>query len=148
MDAAVAGLAGYLSPGDVVAGKSTVPVGTAERLAELIAETQPVATLLWNPEFLREGHAIADTLRPDRFVYGVPDGNEDHPAVAVLDQVYDVALSTGTPRLVMGYATAELVKTANSFLATKISFIYAMAEVCEATGADVRPRRRLQARER
>ena len=138
VDAAVAGLALHLSPGDVVAGKSTVPVGTAKRLAEVIVESQPEAALLWNPEFLREGHAVGDTLRPDRFVYGVPDGSEDHPAVAVLDRVYDAALSTGTPRLVTDYATAELVKTAaNSFLATKISFINAMAEVCEATGADV-----------
>ncbi|MFJ6027569.1 UDP-glucose dehydrogenase family protein [Pseudarthrobacter sp. NPDC092424] len=138
VDAAVAELAGFLSPGDVVAGKSTVPVGTAERLAEVIAARQPAAALLWNPEFLREGHAVDDTLRPDRFVYGVPDGNEDHPAVAVLDEVYRTALSAGTLRLIMDYPTAELVKTAaNSFLATKISFINAMAEVCEATGADV-----------
>ena len=81
---------------------------------------------------------MTDTLNPDRFVYGTPDGSEDHPAVAVLDKVYETPLSRGTPRLVTDYATAELVKTAaNSFLATKISFINAMAEVCEATGADV-----------
>ena len=61
----------HLKPGDVVVGKSTVPVGTAERLAERIRDTVPEATLLWNPEFLREGHAVDDTLRPDRFVYGV-----------------------------------------------------------------------------
>ena len=138
VDAAVAALAAQLSPGDVIAGKSTVPVGTAARLAEELADTAPGATLLWNPEFLREGHAVADTLNPDRFVYGTPDGSEDHPAVAVLDQVYATPLMDGTPRLVLDYATAELVKTAaNSFLATKISFINAMAEVCEATGADV-----------
>lgn len=138
VDAAVEALAAYVSPGDVIAGKSTVPVGTAARLAEVIAEAQPHATLVWNPEFLREGHAVADTLGPDRFVYGVPEGSEEHPAVAVLDQVYEIPLATGTPRLVLDYATAELVKTAaNSFLATKISFINAMAEVCEATGADV-----------
>ena len=81
---------------------------------------------------------MADTLSPDRFVYGTPDGSEDHPAVALLDRVYATPLADGTPRLVLDYATAELVKTAaNSFLATKISFINAMAEVCEATGADV-----------
>lgn len=138
VDAAVEALAAQVSPGDIIAGKSTVPVGTAARLAEIIAETEPGATLVWNPEFLREGHAVTDTLNPDRFVYGVPSGNEDHPAVAVLDNVYKEPLSTGTPRLITDYATAELVKTAaNSFLATKISFINAMAEVCEATGADV-----------
>jgi len=138
VDAAVAALATQLSPGDVIAGKSTVPVGTAARLAEELAGAEPGATLVWNPEFLREGHAVADTLSPDRFVYGTPDGSEDHPAVAVLDQVYARPLADGTPRLVLDYATAELVKTAaNSFLATKISFINAMAEVCEATGADV-----------
>src|SRR6478736_6288267 len=138
VDAAVTALAAYLSAGDVVAGKSTVPVGTAARLAEVLADTEPGATLVWNPEFLREGHAVTDTLNPDRFVYGIPDGSEDHPAVAVLDRVYEAPLAGGTPRLVTDYATAELVKTAaNSFLATKISFINAMAEVCEATGADV-----------
>jgi UDPglucose 6-dehydrogenase len=138
VDAAVQGLAPYLSPGDIVAGKSTVPVGTAARLAEGIRDVQPEAHLVWNPEFLREGHAVTDTLHPNRFVYGVIDGSEDHPAVAVLDRVYDSALASGIPRFVMDFATAELVKTAaNSFLATKISFINAMAEVCEATGADV-----------
>ena len=90
-----------------------------------------------NPEFLREGFAIEDTVAPDRFVYGV---HKDHAEqdVALLDRVYAVPLATGTPRLVMDYATAELVKvSANAFLATKISFINAMSEVCEATGADV-----------
>ena len=113
-------------------------MGTAARLADVLAETEPGATLVWNPEFLREGHAVTDTLNPDRFVYGMPDGSDDNPAVAVLDRVYETPLAGGTPRLVTDYATAELVKTAaNSFLATKISFINAMAEVCEATGADV-----------
>ncbi|GAB14329.1 UDP-glucose 6-dehydrogenase [Arthrobacter globiformis NBRC 12137] len=138
VDAAVAKLLPYISEGDVVVGKSTVPVGTAARLAGLIKEIQPLAHLVWNPEFLREGHAVSDTLNPDRFVYGVEDGSEDHPAVAVLDEVYAAPLSSGTPRLVTDPPTAELVKTAaNSFLATKISFINAMAEVCEAAGADV-----------
>jgi len=138
VDAAMEALAGHVSPGDVIAGKSTVPVGTAGRLAELLAEKEPGATLVWNPEFLREGHAVTDTLNPDRFVYGVPDGSEGHPAVAVLDRVYATPLAGGTPRLITDYPTAELVKAAaNSFLATKISFINAMAEVCEATGADV-----------
>jgi UDPglucose 6-dehydrogenase len=138
VDAAVASLLPFLNPGDVVVGKSTVPVGTAARLANLIAEQQPDANLVWNPEFLREGHAVQDTLSPDRFVYGVPGGDEEHAAVGVLDEVYTTPLSTGTRRLVADYATAELVKaSANSFLATKISFINAMAEVCEAAGADV-----------
>ena len=97
VDAAVAALAAQLSPGDVVAGKSTVPVGTAARLAEVLAETEPGATLVWNPEFLREGHAVTDTLNPDRFVYGTPDGSEDHPAVAVLDRVYEVPLRAEPP---------------------------------------------------
>jgi UDPglucose 6-dehydrogenase len=138
VNAATDGLLNYLGPGDVVVGKSTVPVGTASRLSELIQGRETEAHLVWNPEFLREGHAVADTLNPDRFVYGVAGGSEEHPAVAVLDEVYAVPLSAGTPRLVTDHPTAELVKTAaNSFLATKISFINAMAEVCEAAGADV-----------
>lgn len=138
VDAAVESLAAQLGPGELVAGKSTVPVGTAARLAEIVHEGQPGAMLAWNPEFLREGHAVSDTLSPNRLVYGVDTGSEDDPAVALLDEVYAEPMSAGTPRMVMDYATAELVKTAaNSFLATKISFINAMAEVCEATGADV-----------
>ncbi|TAP39123.1 UDP-glucose/GDP-mannose dehydrogenase family protein [Arthrobacter sp. S39] len=138
VDASVEELLPYLSPGDFVVGKSTVPVGTAERLSNAVQAQEPAAHLVWNPEFLREGHAVADTLQPDRFVYGVSDGSEEHPAVAALDEVYAIPLSTGTPRLVTDHPTAELVKTAaNSFLATKISFINAMAELCEAAGADV-----------
>lgn len=138
VDAAFAGLAQHLSAGDVVVGKSTVPVGTAARLADEYMEAAPEAILAWNPEFLREGHAVKDTLHPDRFVYGVPAGAAGERAVAALDDVYAKSLSEGTPRLVMDYPTAELVKTAaNSFLATKISFINAMAELCEAAGADV-----------
>jgi UDPglucose 6-dehydrogenase len=138
VDAAANGVLEFLAPGDLVVGKSTVPVGTAARLSELVQGREPSAHVVWNPEFLREGHAVADTLSPDRFVYGVADGSEDHPAVAVLDEVYAAPLSSGTPRLVADHPTAELVKTAaNSFLATKISFINAMAELCEAAGADV-----------
>lgn len=138
VDAAITGLLPYLSRGDIVVGKSTVPVGTALRLGQIIQAEQAEAHLVWNPEFLREGHAVADTLYPDRFVYGVPGGSEEHPAVAILDDVYAVPLAAGTPRLVTDHQTAELVKTAaNSFLATKISFINAMAELCEAAGADV-----------
>lgn len=138
VQSAISSLLPYLSSGDLVVGKSTVPVGTASRLAAQITDEVAEASLVWNPEFLREGHAVADTLHPDRFVYGVADGSEQHPAVAVLDKVYSGALSEGVPRLVTDLPTAELVKTAaNSFLATKISFINAMAELCEAAGADV-----------
>lgn len=138
VNAAMEALLPHLAPGDVVVGKSTVPVGTAARLSELIAGSEPAAHLVWNPEFLREGHAVSDTLNPDRLVYGVADGSEDHPAVLVLDAVYSAPLTSGAPRIVTDHPTAELVKSAaNSFLATKISFINAMAEVCEATGADV-----------
>ncbi|MEV7136345.1 UDP-glucose/GDP-mannose dehydrogenase family protein [Arthrobacter sp. NPDC093128] len=138
VDAAATALLEHLAPGDLVVGKSTVPVGTASRLSALVQKREPDAHLVWNPEFLREGHAVSDTLSPDRFVYGVADGSEDHPAVAILDEVYAVPLAAGMPRLVADHPTAELVKTAaNSFLATKISFINAMAELCEAAGADV-----------
>jgi len=138
VNAAVEGLLPYLEPGDVVVGKSTVPVGTAERLAARVHEVQPEAELIWNPEFLREGKAVQDTLTPDRFVYGVAEGEAGVRAAATLDEVYAKALGNGTPRLVGDLATAQLVKVAaNSFLATKISFINAMAELCEASGADV-----------
>ena len=136
VDDAVAQVARVARRGSLVVGKSTVPVGTAARLAERLAETGHV--LAWNPEFLREGFAVRDTLEPDRLVYGVEDGEVGHPAVRVLDEVYAPILARGAPRLVMDYATAELVKVAaNSFLATKISFINAMAELCEVAGGDV-----------
>jgi len=137
VDAAVTALLPVLSAGDLVVGKSTVPVGTAARLAELVRASSG-ADLAWNPEFLREGFAVADTLSPDRFVYGVPAGARGEQATALLDEVYATPLEAGMPRLVTDYATAELVKvSANAFLATKISFINAMAEIAEATGADV-----------
>ena len=136
VNSAVEGLIPFLSEGDLVVGKSTVPVGTAERLA---AEIRPTgAILMWNPEFLREGFAVEDTLSPDRLVYGVPDGEKGDRAVSILDEVYGTILAQQTPRLVMNFATAELVKVAaNSFLATKISFINAMAEIADVTGAHV-----------
>ena len=134
--AAVRALIPHLSPGDIVAGKSTVPVGTAEELAELIAPTG--AVLVWNPEFLREGWAVKDTLDPDRLVVGVPATADGERAAELLKEVYHPALAKGTPYIVTNYATAELVKVAaNAFLATKISFINAMAEIAEVTGADV-----------
>jgi UDPglucose 6-dehydrogenase len=138
VNSAVSALLPYIKPGNLIVGKSTVPVGTAFHLSQLVSGSEPSAHTVWNPEFLREGHAVSDTLNPDRLVYGVADGSEDHPAVAILDEVYSTPRAAGTPRLVTDLPTAELVKTAaNSFLATKISFINAMAELCEAAGADV-----------
>lgn len=134
VDAAFEGLLPHLAEGSLVVGKSTVPVGTAARLAARLAEEAPHASLAWNPEFLREGFAVKDTLEPDRLVYGVGDER----AASVLDHVYRAAIEAGTPRIVTDYATAELVKVAaNAFLATKISFINAMSEIADATGADV-----------
>jgi UDPglucose 6-dehydrogenase len=134
VDDAVAGLLPHLTEGDLVVGKSTVPVGTAARLADLIEPSG--ARLAWNPEFLREGFAVKDSLEPDRIVYGVRPG--DDRSVAQLDEAYAAALAVDTPRVVTDFATAELVKvSANAFLATKISFINAMAEIAEVVGADV-----------
>ncbi|MDK7741994.1 UDP-glucose dehydrogenase family protein [Helcobacillus massiliensis] len=119
----------------LIVGKSTVPVGTARKLRDQVADH---ADLMWNPEFLREGFAVQDTLTPDRLVYGVAADDETAPEVAILDEVYRAIIDTGVPRFVYGLETSELVKvSANAFLATKISFINAIAEVCEATGGDV-----------
>jgi UDPglucose 6-dehydrogenase len=137
VDAAVDSLAPLLRRSCVVVGKSTVPVGTAARLADRIAELAPAADeveLAWNPEFLREGFAVKDTLHPDRLVVG----SRSERGVAALREIYRPLLDAGVPMVETDFPTAELVKVAaNSFLATKISFINAMAEVCEATGADV-----------
>ncbi len=139
VEAAAESLLQVLAPGELVVGKSTVPVGTAARLAELVTTKVPGAMLVWNPEFLREGFAVQDTLNPDRLVYGLPAGEDRQTAEQVLDEVYAPIVARRTPKVVTDYATAEMVKTAaNSFLATKISFINAMAELCEATGADVK----------
>lgn len=130
VDAAFAALAAHAAPDALVVGKSTVPVGTAERLARTYA-----TEVAWNPEFLREGFAVEDTLRPDRLVFGVDSAR----AETILRAVYAPVLAAGTPLVTADFPTAELVKTAaNAFLATKISFINAMAEVCEAAGGDVR----------
>jgi UDPglucose 6-dehydrogenase len=136
VDATIDALLPHLRPGDVIAGKSTVPVGTAARIAGRLVDTG--ATLVWNPEFLREGWAVHDTLTPDRLVVGAESDAAGERAVGVLRQVYASAVESGTPFLVTDLATAELVKgAANAFLATKISFINAMAEIAEASGADV-----------
>ena len=131
----VASLAPYLKPGALVVGKSTVPVGTAAELEQLLGEQAAEGVeIAWNPEFLREGFAVQDTLHPDRLVVGV----RSQRAEDLLREVYAPVTAEGTPFLVTDFPTAELVKVAaNSFLATKISFINAMAEVCEAAGADV-----------
>lgn len=138
VDAAFEALLPHLRSGDLVVGKSTVPLGTAARLDREVRDGCAGAVLAWNPEFLREGFAVKDTVAPDRLVYGVPAGEDGVRSAAVLDEVYADALRRGTPRLIVDFATAELVKVAaNAFLATKISFINAMAEIAEATGADV-----------
>ncbi|MEV0963340.1 MULTISPECIES: UDP-glucose/GDP-mannose dehydrogenase family protein [unclassified Streptomyces] len=135
VDAAFTSLAPRVKGGALVVGKSTVPVGSADRLARLLADHAPEGVdLAWNPEFLREGFAVRDTLHPDRIVAGV-DGAR---AEKLLREVYATPIAEGSPFVVTDFPTAELVKTsANSFLATKISFINAMAEVCEAAGGDV-----------
>lgn len=129
----VAALTPHLKSGDLVVGKSTVPVGTADTIAANLAAVEGVE-VAWNPEFLREGFAVEDTLHPDRLVVGVRSERSE----MILREVYAPLLAEGIPFLVTDFPTAELVKVAaNSFLATKISFINAMAEVCEAAGADV-----------
>ncbi|MEV6313988.1 UDP-glucose/GDP-mannose dehydrogenase family protein [Streptomyces sp. NPDC051776] len=137
VDAAFESLAPRLTRPALVVGKSTVPVGSAARLAKRLAELAPVgedAELAWNPEFLREGYAVQDTLHPDRIVAGV---TSEH-AEKLLREVYAKPITEGSPFVVTDFPTAELVKTsANSFLSTKISFINAMAEVCEAADGDV-----------
>lgn len=127
-------LAPHLAPDALVVGKSTVPVGTADEIARRLAISNPGVEVAWNPEFLREGFAVNDTLHPDRLVVGVRSDRAEQR----LREVYAPIINEGVPFLVMDFPTAELVKVAaNSFLATKISFINAMAEVCEAAGADV-----------
>lgn len=134
VNSALDSIAKYVKPGGLVVGKSTVPVGTATKLRNRLLELNPNADLAWNPEFLREGFAVEDTLRPNRLVVGVVTDS----AEKILKDVYAVNLKENTPWVRADLPTAELVKVAaNSFLATKISFINAMAEVCEASGGDV-----------
>ena len=134
VDAALEAVAKVAKPGSLVVGKSTVPVGTAARLRAKLHEINPQVDLAWNPEFLREGFAVEDTLRPNRLVVGVV--KDEHEIK--LKELYKKNLDEGTPWIRADLPTAELVKVAaNSFLATKISFINAMAEICEAAGGDV-----------
>ena len=140
VDSVVESLAPLLTRPAVIFGKSTVPVGTAARLTRRVQSLAPAGEsieLAWNPEFLREGYAVKDTLHPDRIVLGVRNANSSS-AEAEAREIYAAQLKEQTPFLVTDLPTAELVKTsANAFLATKISFINAIAEVCEAAGADV-----------
>ena len=134
VNSALESIAKIVKPGGLVVGKSTVPVGTATRLRDRLIELNPNADLAWNPEFLREGFAVEDTLRPNRLVVGVTNDNSEK----TLKEVYATNLKENTPWVRADLPTAELVKVAaNSFLATKISFINAMAEICEAAGGDV-----------
>ncbi|MBN2176404.1 MAG: UDP-glucose/GDP-mannose dehydrogenase family protein [Demequinaceae bacterium] len=139
--AVVDALAPLLDRPAVILGKSTVPVGTAAQLTMRFQELAPAGAAVelgWNPEFLREGLAVQDTLRPDRIVLGVDPGRPGS-VEEVTRRIYAPILDAGTPVIVTDLATAELAKVAaNAFLATKISFINAMAEVCDAVGADVR----------
>jgi UDPglucose 6-dehydrogenase len=131
---AVAAIAPHLKDGSLVVGKSTVPVGTAQGLRAELSKIAPQADLAWNPEFLREGFAVEDTLTPNRLVVGVANDRAEE----ILKEVYEPVIALGTPWIRADLPTSELVKVAaNSFLATKISFINAMAEVCEAAGGDV-----------
>ena len=134
VDAALDSIAPHAKVDSLVVGKSTVPVGTAERLAKRLKELGSKAELAWNPEFLREGFAVEDTLRPNRLVVGVTSDRAEE----ILKRAYKPLLENNVPWIRADLPTAELVKVAaNSFLATKISFINAMAEICEASGGDV-----------
>jgi UDPglucose 6-dehydrogenase len=134
VDASVKAVAPYAKSGSLVVGKSTVPVGTADRLSQILKEINPAVELAWNPEFLREGFAVEDTLRPNRLVVGVASDRAEN----ILKEVYAPLIANNVPWIRADLPTAELVKVAaNSFLATKISFINAMAEICEAAGGDV-----------
>ncbi|ANF31831.1 UDP-glucose 6-dehydrogenase [Leifsonia xyli] len=137
VEAAARGIAENLTHDGLIVGKSTVPVGTGARLRAIVADAVPAGIdveLVWNPEFLREGKAVEDTLSPDRLVFGGTSAK----AEATLRRIYEKPIAEGSPVLVADLPTAELVKvSANAFLATKISFINAIAEVCDAAGADV-----------
>ncbi|MFJ4209287.1 UDP-glucose dehydrogenase family protein [Paenarthrobacter sp. NPDC089675] len=138
VESAVLSLAQNISKDSLIVGKSTVPVGTARRLREIIRENKRPGVsvdIAWNPEFLREGFAVADTLAPDRLVIGVASPEHE----SVLRQVYAAAIADGVPLIATDFETAELVKVAaNAFLATKISFINAFSELTEIAGGDIR----------
>jgi len=137
--AAIDTLVPLLRGDHIIFGKSTVPVGTAADLQARVDRLAPEGThveIVWNPEFLREGFAVKDTISPDRIVLGTDA--PDSPAIDTAREIYAQPLSQGTPLVLTNLPTAELVKvSANSFLATKISFINAVSEICEVTGANV-----------
>jgi UDPglucose 6-dehydrogenase len=134
VDSSVRSIAPHAKSGSLIVGKSTVPVGTAARLSTLLREINSHVELAWNPEFLREGFAVEDTLRPNRLVVGVTSDRAEE----MLKQAYSTLIANNVPWIRTDLATSELVKVAaNSFLATKISFINAMAEICEVAGGDV-----------
>jgi UDPglucose 6-dehydrogenase len=136
LESAARAVGRHAKAGAAVVGKSTVPVGTVHRVREWLGRED--LELAWNPEFLRQGTAVKDSLVPDRLVYGVADDAGGQRAARTLDTVYAPILEAGVPRIVCGYATAELIKSAaNAYLATKLSYINAMAELCDAAGADV-----------
>jgi UDPglucose 6-dehydrogenase len=135
--AAVDTLGPLLTKPTLVVGKSTVPVGTAMQLERRLRLASPAGEgveVAWNPEFLREAHAVEDTLTPDRLVFGT----HSRQALELLEEVYSMPLTEATPVVRCDIATAELIKVAaNAFLATKISFINAMAGMCQAAGGDI-----------
>jgi len=137
LNAAVDTLAPLLNKPALVVGKSTVPVGTAmqlERRLRAASRAGEGVEVAWNPEFLREAHAVEDTLAPDRLVFGT----HSQQALELLEEIYSIPLTEATPVVRCDIATAELIKVAaNAFLATKISFINAMARMCQAAGGDV-----------
>ena len=143
VEAAVTTLAPHLTRKALIVGKSTVPVGTAEWVEQLVGKHAPAelgVEVAWSPEFLQEGFAVEDVLRPNRIVVGVKSEWANAMLLAAHKGVFDLAATEDreVPVVVTDFATAELVKVAaNAFLATKISFINAMAEVCEASGGDV-----------
>ncbi len=134
---AVDALVEHLTRDALLVGKSTVPAGTAQSLQDRVRATAPAGVdveVAWNPEFLRESTAVADTLRPDRLVIGVAT----EQAEKQLREIYRDLLDAGVPLVVTDLVTSELVKvSANAFLATKVSFVNAVAQMCETTGADV-----------
>jgi UDPglucose 6-dehydrogenase len=130
-------LAAHLHLPCLVVGKSTVPVGTAARVRDRLHRSAPAGAdvgLAWNPEFLREGHAVEDSLRPDRLVLGVESDRDE----ALLRDVYAEPIAAGVPVIPTDLATAELAKvSANSMLAARVSLVNLLAEVCERSGADI-----------
>lgn len=128
-------IAGYLNEDKILISKSTVPVGTVERLEQLFKKKgQHTVEVVSNPEFLKEGTALQDSLKPDRIIIGT----RDKKTAEILTELYEPFVRTGNPIIIMDEKSAELTKyAANSYLATKITFMNDMANLCEAVGADI-----------